>query len=200
MPPQHRFPLIRLARDRARFEQLVVARFGGTLSREDAEDVVSEALIAAAGKVPPGAPEAWFARVVLNRAEDFRRARDGRRTARRFVALDEQLPAEPPEDGLERALAQRTVHRALRRLPAEHRTLIRRRHLDGRGRREVADALGISVHQYEKRHAAAWSALVQVVATDEPTPRCRPARRARTHAEAHVVECLNCRLALSSAR
>jgi RNA polymerase sigma factor (sigma-70 family) len=194
MPPQ----LIRLAADRGRYEQLVVARFGGTLSREDAEDIVSEALLAVAGKVPPDAGPAWFTRVVLNRAEDFRRARDGRRTARRFVALDETLPAEPERDeGFERELAHRTVHRALKRLPDDHVTLLRRRHLAGGSRREVASALGLSVHQYEKRHAQAWGALVRVVAADEPTPRCRPVRRSGHHAESHLVECLNCRLALS---
>lgn len=199
MPPQHRSPLIRLAMDRARFEQLVVARFGGTLSREDAEDVVSEALLAAAGKLPDRAGPAWFTRVVLNRAEDFRRARDGRRTPRHFVALDESLPAATPDDGFDRALAHRTIHRALRRLPAEHRALIRRRHLAGQARREIAQALGLTVSQYEKRHAVAWSALVHVMATDEPSPGCRRARRWRIHAEVHVTECLNCRLALSAA-
>ena len=195
MAPQ----LIHLAADRGRYEQLVVARFGGTLTREDAEDIVSEALLAVAGKVPRDAGGAWFTRVVLNRAEDFRRARDGRRTPRRFVALDETLPAAPPsEDDFERELARRTVHRALKRLPADHRALLRRRHLAGTPRRELASALGLSVHQYEKRHAAAWGALVDVVAADEPTPRCRPVRRSRLHAEAHLVECLNCRLALKA--
>jgi len=195
MPPQ----LIALAADRSRFEQLVVARFGGTLTREDAEDVVSEALLAVAGKVPPDAGAAWFTRVVLNRAEDFRRARDGRRAQRRFVALDEALAAEPPrEDDFDRELARRTVHRALKRLPADHGSLLRRRHLAGTPRRELASALGLSVHQYEKRHAAAWGALVAVVAEDEPTPRCRPVRRSRLHAESHLVECLNCRLALTA--
>ena len=142
---------------------------------------------------------AWFGRVVLNRAEDVRRARDWRRTPRTFVALDERVAAPPEEDYLERELAHRTVHRALRRLPPDYRTLLRSRHLAGAPRREIAAALGVSVHQYEKRHARAWSALVHIVAADEPTPRCRPVRRSRTHGDAHLVECLNCRLALSSA-
>ena len=142
---------------------------------------------------------AWFGRVVLNRAEDFRRARDGRRTPRTFVALDETVPAPAEHDDLERELAHRTVHRALRRLPEHYGDVLRRRHLSGAPRREIAVALGVSVYQYEKRHARAWGALVHIVAADEPTPRCRPVRRSRTHVEAHLVECLNCRLALSSA-
>ena len=199
MPPQH---LVQLAQDRRRYEQLVASRFS-TLSIQDAEDVVSDALIAVADRIPDDAGRAWFARVVLNRAEDFRRARDGRpRTGpgRRQVPLEAALdrPAPTPEDPHDRVLAQQTVHRALRRLPAEQRVLLSRRHLAGAGRSEVAGLLGITLSQYETRHAVAWSALKHVVAADEPTPRCRPVRRGHVspaHAEAHLVECLNCRLA-----
>ena len=106
----------------------------------------------------------------------------------------------PDEDeGFERELARRTVHRALNRLPHEYRTLIRRRHLHGAPRREIASALGMTVTQYEKRHAVAWSALELIVARDEPTPRCRPVRRLPRHSPhvaVHVSECLNCRLVL----
>ena len=194
MPPQ----LIRLAAERGRYEQLVLASYGGTLTREDAEDIVSEALLTVAEHKEGQSlfMFAWFGRVVLNRAEDFRRARDGRRTPRTFVALDETVPAPAEPDEFERELAHRTVHRALRRLPEHYGDVLRRRHLSGASRREIAAALGVSVHQYEKRHARAWSALVHIVAADEPTPRCRPVRRSRTHVAAHLVECLNCRLAL----
>jgi DNA-directed RNA polymerase specialized sigma24 family protein len=73
-----------LAHDRRRYERLLLARLGGALSREDAEDIVSEALIrvqvrAADDPPKPGREEAWFARVVLNLGVDFLRARDGRR-------------------------------------------------------------------------------------------------------------------------
>jgi RNA polymerase sigma factor (sigma-70 family) len=198
MPPQ---PLVHLARDRRRYEQLVAARFS-TLSIQDAEDVVSDALIAVADRIPENAGPAWFGRVVLNRAEDFRRARDGRpRTGpgRRQVPLEAAFdrPAPAPEDPHDRELAQRTVHRALKRLPAEHRFLLARRHLAGAPRGEIATTLGLTISQYETRHTAAWSALRHVVAADEPTPRCRPVRRGHVtpaHAEAHLVECLNCRL------
>ena len=207
MPPQHRSPLVRLAADRGRYEHLVLSRFRGTLSREDAEDVVSEALLRVADRIPADAGPAWFARVVLNRAEDFRRARDGRpRTGaqRASVPLNgsDALGAglTPDEDeGFERELARSTVHRALNRLPHEYRTLIRRRHLHGAPRREIASALGMTVTRYEKRHAVAWSALELIVARDEPTPRCRPVRRLPScspHVAVHVSECLNCRLVL----
>ena len=62
-----------------------------------------------------------------------------------------RLGLTPDEDeGFERELARRTVHRALNRLPHEYRTLIRRRHLHGAPRREIASALGMTVTQYEK--------------------------------------------------
>ena len=67
-----------------------------------------------------GARRAWFTRVVLNRAEDFPRTRDGLRTPRTFVALDETLPAPPPGGRVDRELARRTIHRARRRLRADH--------------------------------------------------------------------------------
>ena len=46
MPPQH---LVHLAADRRRYEQLVAGRFS-TLSIQDAEDVVSDALLAVADR------------------------------------------------------------------------------------------------------------------------------------------------------
>jgi DNA-directed RNA polymerase specialized sigma24 family protein len=72
-----------LARDRRRYERLLLARMGTTISAEDAEDIVSEALIKAQIKLerdPPkrGREGAWFSRIVLNLGVDFLRARDGR--------------------------------------------------------------------------------------------------------------------------
>ena len=74
------------------------------------------------------------------------------------------------------------MHRALDRLPAEQRALLTRRHLAGAGRQEVASALGLTLSQYETRHAVAWSALTR--------GHVSPA-----HVAARLVECLNCRLA-----
>ena len=85
MPPQ----LIRLAAERGWYERLVLARYGGTLTREDAEDIVSEALLTVAEHKEGQSSSclrglgAWCSAG----AEDFRRARDGRRTPRTFVAL-----------------------------------------------------------------------------------------------------------------
>ena len=72
-----------------------------------------------------------------------------------------------PEDHTARELARGAVHGALARMPAEQRLLLRRRHLHGAGRREIAAALGITVSQYEKLHAVAWSALRHLLAADQ---------------------------------
>jgi DNA-directed RNA polymerase specialized sigma24 family protein len=60
-----------LARDRRRYERLLLARMGTAISAEDAEDIVSEALIKAQIKMeqdPPrrGREGPWFSRIVLN--------------------------------------------------------------------------------------------------------------------------------------
>ncbi len=133
---------------------------------------------------------AWFGRVVLDRA-DFRQARG--RSSRSTSAC----PRRPSRTS---SMASSPTARCTARYDGSRSTTgmccagasLFRRAL----RREIAAAIGVSVYQYEKRHARAWSALVHVVAADEPTPRCRPVRRSRVHVEAHLLECLNCRLAL----
>jgi DNA-directed RNA polymerase specialized sigma24 family protein len=136
-------PLLALAARRARFEAVVRRRYAGVLTAEDAEDVVSDALVAAATACPAEELDgavAWFTRVVLNRAEDERRRRHGRprsargraaaRTSadapptRRFVALHEcpeaqRLAADGPEpadaviDRLGRAERRAAIRAAL---------------------------------------------------------------------------------------
>jgi RNA polymerase sigma factor (sigma-70 family) len=177
-------PVERLAADRRRFERIVLRRFATTLSVEDAEDIVSEALMASAARCPDGAEDggrAWFSRVVLNKAEDYRRARDGRPrcarrggeghgTARRFVPLQEALELELlPADELtiterlehERARedTRAAVRRALATLEPRHAAVLERRHLGTDGervsRRVFAEELGISLWQYESLYTRA---------------------------------------------
>jgi DNA-directed RNA polymerase specialized sigma24 family protein len=71
------------ARHRRRYEQLVYGRLRGGISWQDAEDIVSDALLRAlsgadADPPQPGHEQAWFTRIVFNRGIDFLRARDGR--------------------------------------------------------------------------------------------------------------------------
>jgi DNA-directed RNA polymerase specialized sigma24 family protein len=81
----------RFARERWRYERAIIVRMRGALTREDAEDVVSEAIIESAAQCPDDAASEgrlWFMRVVLNRAEDFRRSRYGRPRSARGPAPD----------------------------------------------------------------------------------------------------------------
>jgi len=151
----------RFARERRYFERIVLARLGTTLSREDAEDIVSDALIDSAARCPSDAineGRVWFARVVRNKAEDFRRARDGRPRAtrgpsigpkppvrsRRFIsihaleatpraasalAIDESCVFAEVEEAAEREAAGRVVEGALASLPPAQAELLRLRHL-----------------------------------------------------------------------
>jgi DNA-directed RNA polymerase specialized sigma24 family protein len=102
-----------LARDRRRYERLLLSRMGSAISPEDAEDIVSDALIRVQLKAsadPPrgGHEEGWFARIVLNLGIDFLRARDGRRrngsSPRPAIvplsALEHEPAAEPPDEDL----------------------------------------------------------------------------------------------------
>jgi RNA polymerase sigma factor (sigma-70 family) len=180
-------PVERFAADRRHFERVVLGRFGTTLTAEDAEDIVSDALIASAARCPEDAHDAgraWFARVVLNRAEDYRRARDGRpraarrgdgaATSRRFVPLQEAielelLPAEELtvaerlEQEMAREESRAAVRRALATLEPQHAAVLRLRHLGADGervsRRKVADELGISLWQYESLYTRARRAF-----------------------------------------
>src|SRR3954451_2757649 len=72
-----------LARDRQRYERLVYGRLRDSISWEDAEDIVSDALVKtqrAAGEQPSlGKEGLWLASIVLNQGFDFIRSRDGRR-------------------------------------------------------------------------------------------------------------------------
>ena len=129
----------RLARDRRRYEGLVLSRMASRLSAEDAEDIVSESLIRAESRLKsqppaPGKESAWFARVVLNQAVDFLRARDGRRrpgSRPRLVAVpfDDAIEIERTHgereanvvdelgEKTERQQARTLVSRVLRELP-----------------------------------------------------------------------------------
>jgi RNA polymerase sigma factor (sigma-70 family) len=193
-------PVERFAADRRRYERIVLRRFGTALSVEDAEDIVSEALIASAARCPEGAEAAgrpWFARVVLNRAEDYRRARDGRPrcargggsseragTSRRFVPLqdaielellpaDELTVAERLEQEIAREDTRAAVRRALATLEPQHAAVLKLRHLGVRGervsRRRLADELGISLWQYESLYTRARRAFAGALVEAGPT-------------------------------
>jgi DNA-directed RNA polymerase specialized sigma24 family protein len=181
-------PLLALAAERHRFESAVLRSYAGTLTREDAEDVVSEALLKCAADCPvDGEPaRAWFTRVVLHRAEDLRRSRHGRprsgrggaggaSSARRFVALDEcpeldrlacdtAHPELRLEAKLRRAEAREAVAAALGGMDPLLARVLWQRHLARDGepatRAEAAAALGVPLARYERLYTRARRAFV----------------------------------------
>jgi DNA-directed RNA polymerase specialized sigma24 family protein len=190
MPTPDFEPLLAFAAERRRFETIVLRRYAGTLTREDAEDIVSEALLASATECPVDEPDrahAWFARVVLNRAEDLRRSRHGRPRSsrgpvaagtpatRRFVALDEcpeilrlacdtAHPEELLMTKLQRAEARAAVRAALRGMDPLLAKVLWQRHLarDGEpaSRAEAAAALDVSIASYERLYTRARRAFI----------------------------------------
>jgi RNA polymerase sigma factor (sigma-70 family) len=183
-----------LARDRVRYERLLFARMGGTITREDAEDIVSDALLKVAAKAETDAPEvgseeAWFGRVVLNQGIDFIRARDGRRrngsNGRPKVVslrdLDEDANAlsatddDPAlDDAAEREQAQAVVTRVMSALDPKDAELVKLRHLVGpaASREQLATMAGLTVGEFRWRYTRAWNRFVDAVAGDAPTARC----------------------------
>jgi RNA polymerase sigma factor (sigma-70 family) len=186
-----------LARDRMRYERLLFARMGGTLTREDAEDIVSDALVKVAAKVEvdpprPGNEEAWFARVVLNQGIDFIRARDGRKRngsngrpkvvplrevhedADALASDDDPAASIALGDAVEREQAQAVVTRVMSALDPKDAELVKLRHLVGpaASREQIATMAGLTVGEFRWRYTRAWNRFVDAVAGDAPTERC----------------------------
>ena len=150
-----------LAPQRAHFERIAYGRLKAAITWEDAEDIVSDALLRAdrtAEKDPPasGNEEAWFGRIVIRTGIDFIRARDGRSrdgTSRRptvvsltalsdvghepsdhgfdFGARISSLPDESMGDASERRHSAEIVDRAFAQLDPGDVELIKLRHLVG---------------------------------------------------------------------
>ncbi len=192
-----------LARDRHRYERLLLMRMGAAISREDAEDIVSESLVKVQRKVatdPPhaGKEDAWFGRIVLNQGVDFLRARDGRKrqaNGPRWIVplheVDDDSPflaagdeGDDPQDvewladAAEREQARALVGRVITTLDPKDAELVKLRHLvAGRASREqVAAMAGLTVGEFRWRYARAWGRFVDAVAVEAPTALCSRVR------------------------
>jgi len=147
------------------FEELYTSAFGRLVGQlflitgnlHEAEEVVQEAFTRAAGRWPRlrdyDQPEMWVRRVAINLATD------GRRRARRRLAMLAQLDAEaaavvPPisVDGL-------AVAAALAGLPRRHRQVVVLHYLLDLPVQEVARQLALPVGTVKSRLARARSAL-----------------------------------------
>jgi RNA polymerase sigma-70 factor (ECF subfamily) len=143
------------AGDAAAFDLLVRRYMGSAYAvayrvlghRQDAEDVVQEAFLAALAKIKsfdtsrPFGP--WFHRIVVSRGLNFRKSRSRRSTE----ALDDAwMASEAPGPAVdaERAGLQATVAAALRQLPERQRMIVQLFELDGFSGAEIAAMLGLS--------------------------------------------------------
>jgi RNA polymerase sigma-70 factor (ECF subfamily) len=115
--------------------------------REDAEDVVQEAFLAALANIRSFDTSRrfgpWFHRIVVTRGLNFRKARSRRATE---VLEDAGVAsaAPGPVADAERAGLQATVAAALGRLPERQRLVVQFFELDGFSGAEIATMLGIS--------------------------------------------------------
>ncbi|MGE5185645.1 MAG: sigma-70 family RNA polymerase sigma factor [Acidobacteriota bacterium] len=127
--------------------------------RDDADDLVQEAWIAAWRRQPDATRpmRAWLTKVVRDLAGMKRRS-DARRAARHAAADDAQVPAAPDE-----LLAQMRLHRLLVELVLEldepYRSTIIARFVEGRTSASIAQALGIPAGTVRKRLHEALSRL-----------------------------------------
>jgi RNA polymerase sigma-70 factor, ECF subfamily len=109
-----------------------------------AEDVAQEAFLAAVRALDrfdrrrPFGP--WLHRIVVNRAIDYARAREGRREVAAFEAFGAKLPCSAPPAG---GLPSGELLAALGRLAPEQRAVVVLRHLLGYTPGEIARMLGL---------------------------------------------------------
>jgi RNA polymerase sigma factor (sigma-70 family) len=194
-----------LHRRRAEFERAVYKQFSEDFNREDAEDLVSEALDRAldAEVLPePGSEARWFRRLLVNTAIDELRRRRGRPQSpnsqpvfRQAVLLSHLLEEgfEVADDGVEdaaegvlerlgeiedRAHVEELTRRALAALGEEDRRLLQIRHfeLPSEPRERCAEVAGLSFETWRYRYKRAWEKFVSVVGESQPTPMCAPVR------------------------
>lgn len=113
--------------------------------REDAEDLVQDALLAALEAIDgfePGRPFGpWFNRIVANRAYNARKARARRATEE--IPRAAASPAPSPELSAERADLRRRLARGMEALSDRQRLIVRLFELEGFTGAEIAEILEI---------------------------------------------------------
>jgi RNA polymerase sigma-70 factor (ECF subfamily) len=114
--------------------------------REDAEDVVQEALLAALANIRTFDTTRrfgpWLYRIVVTRGLNFRKSRARRQTE--SLDRDQFASREPgPAAGAEQAALKEAVRAALARLPERQRMVVQLFELDGFSGAEIGAMLGI---------------------------------------------------------
>jgi RNA polymerase sigma-70 factor (ECF subfamily) len=115
--------------------------------REDAEDVVQEAFLAALAKIESFDTTRrfgpWLYRIVLTRGLNFRKSRS-RRAAEPLEGAGVASRDAGPAAAAEQAGLRETVMTALARLPERQRMVVQLFELDGFSGAEIAEMLGLS--------------------------------------------------------
>ncbi|MFD3591155.1 RNA polymerase sigma factor [Nocardia sp. NPDC058640] len=139
-----------------------IQRFAYSLcaTTEDAEDAAQEALIILYRKVgmlrASGALASWMFRIVRN--ECLRRAR-----MRYRIPLEDNISAASAEDEVLRRWEAGRVAAAVATLPADQRSVLIMRDIQGYSGRMVADALGLSTAAMKSRLHRARAAVQQAL-------------------------------------
>ncbi len=153
-------------------EELLAEHYGWALQRAQrllawhaaAEDVVQEAFLKAAGKLPtlrdPAKARAWLGQVVLNRCRSWRR----REAVRRRLLPWRAREVAPPERQAAADETARSVRQAVAALPAKEREAVVLRYFEGLPLAEVAAALGERQNTVEVRLHRARGKLAVVLA------------------------------------
>ncbi|HEU4641828.1 MAG TPA: sigma-70 family RNA polymerase sigma factor [Gemmatimonadaceae bacterium] len=169
------------AGDAAAFEALVrrhlrrayAVAYRVLLHREDAEDLVQEAFMAALEHIEtfdvgrPFAP--WLCRIVLNRALNARRSRALRRTEPVSEVVGDTRPA--PDVDVERAEVRERFAAALDRLPERQRLVVRLIDGDGLDAAAVAAMLDVApgtIRWYLHQARTALRAALAPLHGDDP--------------------------------
>jgi RNA polymerase sigma-70 factor (ECF subfamily) len=129
--------------------------------RQDAEDVVQEAMLAALTNIHTFDTSRrfgpWLYRIVVTRGLNFRKSRSRRQTE--SIDRDEYATREPgPAVGAERAALREAVKHALGQLPERQRLVVQLFELDGFSGAEIAAMLEIPAgtvrwHLHEARRS-----------------------------------------------
>src|SRR5215208_7840563 len=132
-----------LLENHARFLAFLERRTG---SRDEAEDILQDALVKSLERAPPLAGEssviAWFYRVLRNALTDYYRRRDSR--GRAVTRLAAESPAATEPDPELEAAACACVMGLLDTLKPEYGSAIRRVDLEGASVRGYAEESGIT--------------------------------------------------------
>ncbi len=114
--------------------------------RQDAEDVVQEAMLAALANIRTFDPTRpfgpWFYRIVVTRGLNFRKSRS-RRQADSIDRNEFASSAAGPATAAERAALREAVQHAMARLPERQRMVVQLFELDGFSGAEIAEMMKI---------------------------------------------------------